>query len=393
MPKTKKEEVIEEGSWKEVVAEMENEIKEMENDFTLSGMGDLDTEVEDEQLIDSDEEEEPKKKKRRKPLNKNEKEEIRQRLYGSVQLEAAPTTLMSKDELKDLKKSIKAILRDRDDKQDLRIRTISRKVNQDYREWAEAHPDIESKMTQDQKTKFRNAMQKLRAKRLKLQFRMHEMISPFIESKPMKYWPSFLKQVCSKYYKNLYEYLQVRECYNSIIAEKEMDESIAQNIVRHPLWIYYLGQIRGIGPIGAARIITTLDLDRAKHVSSFWKFTGLDVVIDPETGEGQGRSKKKEHLIRRKYINKEGKEDERDSVTYDPRFKSSLMGVICGNLMKQNAGYKKIYDDYRYRKTVENDTLDPEKKRTKAHIHKMALRYMGKVFLKDLFINWRKLEG
>jgi hypothetical protein len=44
---------------------------------------------------------------------------------------------------------------------------------------------------------------------------------------------------------------------------------------------------------------------------------------------------------------------------------------------------------------VENmDDKDPMKKKfTPGHIHNMSVRYMIKMFLKDLYNAWRKLEG
>src|SRR6185436_18494007 len=53
-----------------------------------------------------------------------------------------------------------------------------------------------------------------------------------------------------------------------------------------PIYSEYLSGVTGIGPAMAGVIIAYLDPRRARHVSSFWKYAGLDV------SGGSGRSRR-----------------------------------------------------------------------------------------------------
>ena len=58
-------------------------------------------------------------------------------------------------------------------------------------------------------------------------------------------------------------------------------ESVLQNI---PIYTQYLTHIKGIGPAMAGVIVSEIDIHEASNISKLWKYAGLDVVINPETG-------------------------------------------------------------------------------------------------------------
>ena len=79
-------------------------------------------------------------------------------------------------------------------------------------------------------------------------------------------------------------------------------------------------------------------------------------------------------------------------ITFNPFLKTKLTGVLGSSFIKQSPDkckYRKIYDDYKHR--IEN--MDAHKEKSKLHRHNMANRYMIKMFLIDLYNEWRKLEG
>ncbi len=102
-----------------------------------------------------------------------------------------------------------------------------------------------------------------------------------------------------------------------------------------------------------------------------------------------GRSRRKEHLVDVKYTDKDGKEKIRKGITFNPFLKTKLVGVL-GTCFLRSRGcqYRKCYDDYKHR--LENHPKHIEK--SKGHRHNMAIRYMVKIFLIDLYSHWRKLE-
>jgi hypothetical protein len=170
-----------------------------------------------------------------------------------------------------------------------------------------------------------------------------------------------------------------------------------------PIYQKYLEQQVGIGPAMAAVLISYLDPAKARHVSSFWKYAGLDVAHD-----GAGRSRHKQHLVERQYTDKAGKEATRMGITYEPFLKTKLMGVLGPSFLRSGSPWREVYDGYKHR--LESDparekaTTAEWKKRNNAgddvsrlwtpgRIHQASVRYMVKMFLADLWARWRELEG
>ena len=169
-------------------------------------------------------------------------------------------------------------------------------------------------------------------------------------------------------------------------SQEEMHfKRIQEELENFPIWTQYLKHIRGVGPAMAGIIISEFNIEIAKHISSFWKFAGLDVAED-----GKGRSRKEEHLVQKEYIDKTGETKTRLSITFNPLVKTKLTGVLAGVLIRLgNEKYVKVYHDYKHR--LENHAV--YKDTTKLHRHRMAVRYMMKIFLSDLWLAWRELEG
>lgn len=102
-----------------------------------------------------------------------------------------------------------------------------------------------------------------------------------------------------------------------------------------------------------------------------------------------GRSRKKEHLVTRVYTDREGEEKTKQSITFNPWLKTKLLGVMAGCFLKARSPYAEVYNGYKAR--LENHTAHKDK--SKGQRHRMAMRYMVKMFLRDLYVEWRKLEG
>ena len=223
------------------------------------------------------------------------------------------------------------------------------------------------------------------------------------------------------------------QTYMALLEHEERGfKDLGSIVAEFPIWTKFLQDVKGIGPAMAAVIISEFDPYKARHASSFWRYAGLDTVqtgpfrercltcgeewgIDVDTqddfpkhgtaechfckskdvihfglGPGHARSRKKEDLVTVKYINAKGEEAERLSVTFNPLLKTKLMGVLAASFLRsKNEKYYQIYVDYRNR--LLNHEVHKEK--TKLHQHNMALRYMMKIFVADLWEKWRLLEG
>ena len=175
---------------------------------------------------------------------------------------------------------------------------------------------------------------------------------------------------------NQYVEMEAREADHFKQLEKE--------VARYRLYSEFLKGIKGCGAAMSGVIISEIDITKAQYASSLWKYAGLDVAQD-----GRGRGKYKEHLILQKYIDAEGKEQEKQGITFKPFLKTKLLGVLAGSFLKCKSPYSDHY--YNYKNRLETDSRHQDK--SKGHIHNMAQRYMIKRFLCDLYVAWRTIEG
>lgn len=145
-------------------------------------------------------------------------------------------------------------------------------------------------------------------------------------------------------------------------AEKQLAKMMNELVKQHPAW-EWLSQVRGIGGVLACELLGLLDINRARHVSSFWKFCGL-AVVDGE----RDRLKKGE------------------KAPYSKRAKT-VCYLIGESFLRSNSPFRRVYDDAR----VHYEATHPEW--TPLHQHRAAMRKMEKVFLACLWIVWRKELG
>lgn len=185
-----------------------------------------------------------------------------------------------------------------------------------------------------------------------------------------------------------YTELVLVDQYLSLEQQEDKQFSRLKNVLKDfPIYNEFLADVHGIGPAMAGVILSEINIHAAQYPSSLWKYAGLDVA-----GDGKGRSRKKEHLVNRDYIDKDGEPATRVGITFNPFLKTKLVGVLGSSFIKQSATkcpYRKIYDDYKHR--LENMPAHADK--SKGHRHNMAVRYAVKRFLADLYVAWRKLEG
>jgi hypothetical protein len=153
-----------------------------------------------------------------------------------------------------------------------------------------------------------------------------------------------------------------------------------------------------------------LDIRKAERPSQFWALAGLDVgpgiASDPDNK--LARSRRKEHLVEREYVDRNGETKTKMSTTFDPWLQSRLLGVLGGSLLRSGSPYRKYYDEYRHR--IETDpnrrkgTLKEKTAEWKAgnkteqiwhplRIHRAAMRFMVKQFVADFWRRWREIEN
>lgn len=202
--------------------------------------------------------------------------------------------------------------------------------------------------------------------------------------------------------------------------EKDLLHDLKGLLTGIPIYEKWLKNQRGIGPTLAAVIISELDPHKAPHVSSFWKYCGL--AVDTATNKSQRRIKGQK-------------------ADFNPWLKSKLLKVMGDCLIRSGSQpWRKFYDDYKNRKSntmvpvcmacngegkvvrkkaalapgedhvIETIEDDAKVKKVSckncngtggpapwgcsdAHRHTASIRYMVKMFLSELHITWRTLEG
>ena len=180
-------------------------------------------------------------------------------------------------------------------------------------------------------------------------------------------------------------------CLLDMYIELEKQEAkhfnqLGNVLKEYPIYTEFLEKVKGCGVAMSGVIISEIDISKCKYSSSLWKYAGLDVAQD-----GQGRSKKKEHLVEVDYIDKDGKNATRVGITFNPFLKTKLVGVLASSFLRcgKDNPYSEAY--YNYKNRLENHPSHKEK--TLGHRHNMAMRYAVKRFLVDLYVAWRTIEG
>ena len=170
--------------------------------------------------------------------------------------------------------------------------------------------------------------------------------------------------------------------------EEEHFKRLGQILRDYPVFTEFLEGVNGVGPAMGGVIVSEIDIAKARYPSSLWAYAGLDVASD-----GGGRSRRKEHLRDVEYKDKKGETQTKKSITFNPFLKAKLTGVLGSCFLRaKESPYKDVYYDYKHRLEshakygVDTDT-------SKGRRHNMAIRYMIKRFLVDLYVAWRKIEG
>lgn len=213
--------------------------------------------------------------------------------------------------------------------------------------------------------------------------------------------------------------------------EGHCEKMVDRTLRRSPYSQFYgwlIDNHLGIGVMMAACIISEVAApERFRTVSALWKYAGLAVVgHNPETGEGghaqmrvRGELAQWNHFLRTKllgvlapcivkaqtkYI---GTEDaaKAKNVKVMQDYKHRLISI--NNMIPENGRYYDVNGDevlaYNSDKpiTVARGLHGPIvavrpseiKRRTPAHMNRMAQRYMIKMLVSDLLIKWREIQG
>lgn len=145
--------------------------------------------------------------------------------------------------------------------------------------------------------------------------------------------------------------------------EKEADKDI-RSLCKHIEIIDYMIEVKGVGPLLSAKVVSMIDIERASTVSALWKYAGYAV-------------------------NKDGERDrpvKGEKLSYNKRLKTTCY-LVGESFIKSNSPYRAIYDN------AKEFYTNTKPDWTKLHCHHAAIRKMLKLWLSHLWIIWRELEG
>jgi hypothetical protein len=177
--------------------------------------------------------------------------------------------------------------------------------------------------------------------------------------------------------------------------EKEIRNRMHENYKDDPLYRWLRG-IRGIGPVLAGGLISGIDIRKAEHVSSLWKYFGYHVVNGEAVKKRRG-----------------------EKLGFNPDMRTLGYKIADSFVKHRTPVYRQIYEE-RKKKAMEklhHPEINPENcpkyekcmeelKRKAArtgrkvkkppcakHIHLRACRETVKEFLRHLWVKWRTMEG
>lgn len=184
--------------------------------------------------------------------------------------------------------------------------------------------------------------------------------------------------------KSRIDYELVQQYLRLVEAEDAMVKIVEREVKTHPMWDAFFKDVKGCGPLMSAVCIAYFDPHKARHASSFWRYAGLDVQ---PTESGEMRGVGRWYTEMRPYTDKDGEIKERKSLTYNPFLKTKLVGVLGSAFLRaRDSYYGKVYYDYKNR-MEQRENLSPIVR------HRRATRYAVKMFLRDMWVVWRELEG
>lgn len=164
------------------------------------------------------------------------------------------------------------------------------------------------------------------------------------------------------------------------ITKDELAKKLKPYLETQPIYINWLNQIKGIDVLSASKLLRLVgDITRFSTPSALWHYAGLHVV--------KGRAPKPKHG---------------QAVTWNPKLRALLLGIMGENFIKQNNIYRKVYDNRasltkRTKPQIwhlnPNGTKLTTPNKHPKHGHKDAIRVMMKRFLLEFWIASYQAKG
>jgi hypothetical protein len=203
--------------------------------------------------------------------------------------------------------------------------------------------------------------------------------------------------------------------------EKKIEKMLRKTLKRFDIYNNFLKEVKGVAEIAAAHILSEFDIYKATTVSKMWQYAGLN----PGLVRGKKRIAKSKYkkemgeIIDQMKNIKTGETDyiiqTEDSIKgdratpgyilpYNKNLRTRLFVMGTGFIKAQNSYALEFYYPYK-RRLEQSQQMTKEVKKggkvidimwkeaTPGHRNQAAIRYMIKMFIKDLYVAWRDIEG
>ena len=186
------------------------------------------------------------------------------------------------------------------------------------------------------------------------------------------------------------------------VQEKAIEKMLKKTLKRFPVYNDYLKDIKGVGDISAGWIIGEFDIDIATTVSKLWQFCGLNPGMVLGKKRKESEDGKSFTYVQTNTLVRGDKLTPEFVAPFNKRLRTALVGVMADGFIKSQNDYcMKYYYPYKMRLEQEENLAPvpvkgkqkPWKDESKGHRDRAAKRYMIKMFLLDLYVAWRKIEG
>jgi len=204
-----------------------------------------------------------------------------------------------------------------------------------------------------------------------------------------------------------------------------VDGRVANLIQEHPAYPWF-SKVKGMGKENIGKVIGLIDIERAEHISSLWKFAGFSVEDGkaPKRVKGGGKLSYNSQLrsmcwrlgsallkagLRKQCVNCKllvGEEKIRKNNGKCPDcgssdFKTAPITKFGTYYPKEKNKYYQRYESQGVKivpatslpKDKDGKRYEPEGMISEGHVHNQAMRKMIKLFLACLWLTWREAEG
>lgn len=156
-------------------------------------------------------------------------------------------------------------------------------------------------------------------------------------------------------------------------------------------------EVKGVGLMLAAKVVSMIDIERASTVSALWRYAGYGTVPrckecdawieEIEVGDDGDTAFRQEcqvcGSIDFRYVAERRRKGH--ELHYNMRLKTAVH-LVGQSFLKSNSPYRRIYDGAREKYANKRPDW------TDGHQHYAAMRKMVKIWLSHLWDRWRRLE-